>query len=394
MLSPSRTTARLRVAHLIESSGPGGAERVVADLASSFQAADTQNVVFLPRDGEDWLRRQLDGSDVAIEYFKIDRPVSPSCARTLIEAFRRHQIDVAHSHEFSMAVYGGWAAWRAGIPHVITMHGGRYYASRLRRRLALRAAVALSAATVAVSSPLAQAISDDLGVERSRILMVPNGVRYVAPEHVTLRVELNLRPEDRLVVSVGNLYPVKGHQHLVDALALIATKYPRLHIAIAGRGGLEDALRSRAADFHLSDRVHLLGLRADIPAILAAADVFALPSLSEGLPLALIEAMFAGRPIVATDVGEVGVALDDGQAGVLVEPGNVHALASAVDALLDEPARAKALGERAAAHARAHYSLPRMVARYATLYEQALGATDEALSRLSAAPDFLDVRRA
>jgi len=394
MLSPLHAHAPLRVAHLIESSGPGGAERIVADLATAFQAADTQNVVFLPRDGEDWLQQQLAGSGVAIEYFKIDRPVSPQCARALTDAFRKHRIDVAHSHEFSMAVYGGWAAWRAGIPHVITMHGGRYYASRLRRRLALRAAVALSAATVAVSSPLAQAISDDLRVKRSRIQMVPNGVRYVAVERVTLRDELGLRADDRLIVAVGNLYPVKGHQHLVDALALVASKYPRLHVAIAGRGGIEDALRSRAADFHLTDRVHLLGLRSDIPAILAAADIFALPSLSEGLPMALIEAMFAARPIVATEVGEVGVALDGGQAGVLVQPGNAHALAAAVDGLLAEPARAKTLGQRAAGRARAHYSLTRMVARYANLYEQALGATDEALSRLSAAPEIFDVRRA
>ncbi len=394
MLSPADAHSRLRVAHLIESSGPGGAERVISDLASAFQAADTHNVVFLPRDGEDWLRRQLAGSGVAIEYFKIDRPVSPQAARALTDAFRRHRIDVAHSHEFSMAVYGGWAAWRAGIPHVITMHGGRYYASRLRRRLALRAAIAMSAATVAVSSPLAQAISDDLGVKKSRILMIPNGVRYVAPERVTLRDQLGLHSDDCLIVAVGNLYPVKGHQYLVDALALVAPKHPRLHVAIAGRGGLEEVLRSRAADLHLTDRVHLLGLRSDISAILAAANVFALPSLSEGFPMALIEAMFAARPIIATDVGEVGAALDGGQAGVLVEPGNVHALAAAVDALLSEPARAKALGERAAGRARAHYSLSRMVARYANLYEQALGATDEALSRLSAAPDLSDVRGA
>jgi len=86
MLTTSCPPARLRVAHLIESSGPGGAERVVADLATSFQAANTDNVVFLPRDGEDWLRRQLDGSGVAIEYFRIDRPISPQSARELTRA--------------------------------------------------------------------------------------------------------------------------------------------------------------------------------------------------------------------------------------------------------------------------------------------------------------------
>jgi glycosyltransferase involved in cell wall biosynthesis len=394
MLRSSPTRSRLRVAHLIESSGPGGAERIVADLARSFQAANTENVVFLPRDGEDWLRQQLEGSGVTIEYFRIDRPVSPACAHGLTKAFLSYEIDVAHSHEFSMAVYGGWAAWRAGIPHVITMHGGRYYAVHLRRRLALRAAIALSASTVAVSGPLAKAISEDLGVQRSRILMVRNGVRYIEPERVTLREELRLQHEDRLVVSVGNLYPVKGHQHLVDALALLAARHPRLHVAIAGRGGLDEALRSKATDAGLTHRLHLLGLRADIPAILAAADIFALPSLSEGLPLALIEAMFAARPIVATTVGEVSVVLEDGKLGVLVEPGSAQALASALDALLTDPTHAKALGQRAARHARDQYSLARMVGRYANLYEQALGVTDEALSRLSAAPESFDVRRA
>ncbi len=378
----------LRVAHLIESSGPGGAERIVADLAASFQAANTENVVFLPRDGEDWLRQQLDGSGVTIEYFRIDRPVSATAARALTKALRTHRIDVAHSHEFSMAVYGGWAAWRAGIPHVITMHGGRYYATHLRRRLALRAAVALSASTVAVSGPLAEALSDDLGVRRSRILMIPNGVRHVEPDRVTLRDELGLQSEDRLVVSVGNLYPVKGHQYLVEALASLAARHPRLHVAIAGRGGLEDTLRSKAKAAGLGDRLHLLGLRSDIPAILAAADIFALPSLSEGLPLALIEAMFAARPIVATSVGEVSVALQDGQVGVLVEPGDAQALALAIDGLLADPSRMTTLGLGAARHARNQYSLARMVARYATLYEEALGATDAALSRLSGRAQF------
>jgi glycosyltransferase involved in cell wall biosynthesis len=383
MLHPSHSSNRLRVAHLIESSGPGGAERVVADLATSFQAGNTDNVVFLPAGGEGWLRHQLEGSGVAIEYFRIDRPISSTCARALTKAFRAHRIAVAHSHEFSMALYGGWAAWRAGIPHVITMHGNRYFAQRLRRRAALRAAVALSASTVAVSGPLAQAMSRDLRVRRSRILTVPNGVRYTVPERVALRQELQLRPDDRLIVSVGNLYPVKGHIHLVEALALIAARQSNVHLAIAGRGGLEDALRTQARERGLADRVHLLGLRADIPAILAAADIFALPSLSEGLPLALIEAMFAGCAIVATDVGEVGVALDGGRVGLLVEPGDAHALASGLNALLDDSGRTNELGDRAARHARERYDLRRMVGRYAALYAQALGTGDEALSRLA-----------
>jgi glycosyltransferase involved in cell wall biosynthesis len=119
--------------------------------------------------------------------------------------------------------------------------------------------------------------------------------------------------------------------------------------------------------------VHLLGLRPDVAAVLAAADVFVLPSLSEGLPLALLEAMFAGRPIVASDVGEVAVALAGGEAGVLVEPGNAAALAAALDRLLREPDHARRLGERAARRAAAEYDVSRMVARYAETYHTVLG---------------------
>lgn len=381
MMPPTTGLSGMRIAHLIESDGPGGAERVVAQLAAGLQAAGTDNVVFLPAHGEGWLAEQLRGSGVAIEYFHVDRPVSSTCARSLTQAFRRHGITLAHSHEFSMAVYGAWAAWRAGIPHVITMHGGRYYAGRLRRRLALRAAIAMSGKTVAVSAPLARALRADLSIRESGVEIIPNGVPRQRPERVTLRDELRLGPDARLIVSVGNLYPVKGHEHLVEALARLAGRHPSVHVAIAGRGDLEQPLAKRARSLGLSNRFHLLGLRQDISAILAAADMFVLPSLSEGLPLALLEAMFAGCPIVASDVGEVAVALDHGQAGVLVEPGDPAALAGAIDALLTDPRRAAMLGTRAAFRAVAEYDISRMVRRYATAYEELMPRRLQASAR-------------
>ena len=116
-------------------------------------------------------------------------------------------------------------------------------------------------------------------------------------------------------------------------------------------------------------RVHLLGLRSDVPEILAAADLFVLPSLSEGLPLALLEAMFAGRPIIASDVGEVAAALEGGSAGVLIPPGNPAALAAAIDELLTNPSRARELGDSSQAPRVAEYDVAHMVRRYASMYE-------------------------
>jgi glycosyltransferase involved in cell wall biosynthesis len=369
------TQAGGRIAQLINTDGPGGAERVVAEVSTALQASGLDTVVFVPKDGEGWLERQLSGSGVTVEYCTIERPLSPASARTLADAFRRHRIAVAHSHEFSMGVYGAWASWLAGIPHVVTMHGGLYYAERLRRRLALRAAVAVSAETIAVSATCARDISRELGIRQSRIKMIPNGVRFVPPERVTLRDELGLRANDRLIVSLGNLYPVKGHAHLIEALARIADRHPAVHVAIGGRGDLADSLIDRARAHGLQGRVHLLGLRSDVAAVLAAADIFALPSLSEAMPLALLEAMFACRPIVASDVGDVRIALEQGSAGLLVPPGDDAALAAALDRLLSDAAEAHAFGDRAGRRARAEYDLSRMVDRYVDVYRSALERT-------------------
>src|SRR5205807_4507369 len=119
----------------------------------------------------------------------------------------------------------------------------------------------------------------------------------------------------------------------VDAMSLL-TSHPDVHLAIAGRGDLADALSARARELGVAGRLHLLGLRSDVADVLAAADLFVLPSLSEGLPLALLEAMFAGLPIVASRVGEIPTALVDGECGVLVPPGDPAALAAAQARLL------------------------------------------------------------
>jgi glycosyltransferase involved in cell wall biosynthesis len=377
MTSDARTPLRSAcIAHLIESDGPGGAERMLAQLVTELQAMGCRNLVILPAKGEGWLAREIDSRDVAIEYFRLERPVSWACARWIRDALRRHDVVLAHSHEFTMSVYGAWASWRNGIPHVATMHGGRYYAQALRRRLALRLAFGLSGQVVAVSDALARHLRRDLWLRSSRIATIPNGVRCEPAATSSLRAELGLTPADRLVLAVGNLYPVKGHRHLLDALALLRQRHPTLHVAIAGRGDTGDMLRARAQELGLAQRLHLLGLRGDIPNLLAAADIFVLPSLSEGLPLALLEAMFASRPIIASEVGEVGTALAGGDAGILVPPGRAEALAAALDKLLAAPADARALGARAARRAAAEYGISRMAARYVAVYEDLLARQD------------------
>ena len=150
---------------------------MLASVATELQAAGSGNVVIAPAEGEGWLARELRGTGVRVETFRLDRALSPTFARWLEQTLRTHRVDVAHSHEFTMAVYGAWAARRAGIPHLFTMHGGRYYADRWRRRIALRVAAELSGAVVAVSESLRGHLSRDLWMRASRIVTVPNGAR-------------------------------------------------------------------------------------------------------------------------------------------------------------------------------------------------------------------------
>src|SRR2546425_10544834 len=133
MSRPVRDVTGLRIAHVIETDGPGGAERVLAHLSTALQAAGAYNVAFLPADGEGWLARQLEGSGVTIEYFREEGRVSPACARSLEAGLRRHRVVVAHRPEFMVAVYGAWAPWAAGVPHPITMRGSSHLAARARR---------------------------------------------------------------------------------------------------------------------------------------------------------------------------------------------------------------------------------------------------------------------
>lgn len=361
-----------RIAHLIESDGPGGAEQVLAGLVDGLRDKGCRNTVFLPANQEGWLATRLGASGAEVIPYQLGRSPSPRFALWLARQLKSTRVRVAHSHEFYMAFYGACASHAAKVPHVITMHGSRYYATQSRRLVALKLAASLSGQTVAVSQPLRRALMDDLAIPSSRVRVILNGASAPAPPRTTLRRELGLNVHDTLIVSVANLYPVKGHTHLIEALALLRKDHPALHLALAGRGQMQPVLERQACQLGLEGHVHFLGLRGDIPNVLCSADLFVLASLSEGLPLALLEAMLAGIPAVATEVGEVPEVLGGGHFGLTVPPGDAHALASAIHSLLDDPEESCAMAYRAQLRARGRFSVRHMVDAYLALYGRLL----------------------
>jgi glycosyltransferase involved in cell wall biosynthesis len=360
------------VALLLESDGPGGAEYMVLRLAIELRERGYRVCPIGPAAGCGWLADRFREHGFAPRTFRLRRPLDPTCVYDIVSAVRGEGAHTLHSHEFTMAVYGGLAASMLGRRHVITMHGGTYFAGRAARRMALRRAVDHSSCTVAVSGATGLHLEETLRLRRGTVRVVYNGVPDPGGEPGTVAGELGLKhgAGELLILSVGNLYPVKGHAVLAQALAILHAEAPGLawRLALAGRGEEERRIRAIAENAGYADRLHLLGHRADVGNLLAAADIFVMPSLSEGMPLALLEAMLARRPIIATSVGGVPEAIRTGVSGLLVPPGNADALAEALLRLMGSAALRELLGAAAGDEAMRRFTLAAMTDSYEAVY--------------------------
>jgi glycosyltransferase involved in cell wall biosynthesis len=188
-----------------------------------------------------------------------------------------------------------------------------------------------------------------------------------------VRAELGILDGEQVVTVVGSLYPVKGHRYLLEAAPQVLARCPSTVFLFAGRGDCEVELRAQARGLGIADRVRFLGLRDDVPALLAIADVFVQPSLSEGLSIAILEAMAAAKPIVTTRVGGNPELVADSETGLLVEPANASALAAAVTRILTDGRQARRLGDNGRERVRARFSTANMVTDYEAIYAKALG---------------------
>jgi glycosyltransferase involved in cell wall biosynthesis len=277
---------------------------------------------------------------------------------------------------------------------------------RLIHRLSYRFATGLAACTpragtvgfIAISGRVKESMVKVLGPVGNWITVICNGVdtkRYEPKDAVRdprsatrarIRNHLGLGSDTRLIAMVGTLKKVKGHCYIIEAMSELAPRHPNAHLLIIGDGELRGDLQAQVAERDLLDRIHFLGSRQDIPDLLAASDLFVLPSLWEGLSMALLEAMATGLPIVASSVSGTVQAIIPNETGLLVTPGNVAELAGAIDQLLSNPAQAQTLGAAAKQRAEAEFSAKKQANEHLALYHRSLSR--EFLSDLS--PNYDD----
>jgi glycosyltransferase involved in cell wall biosynthesis len=365
----------LTIAHLLQWFDLGGGESVALQLATKQVAAGHRVLAVALTREQGPLADAFRDRGVAIHAVSRRREgYDPTLYASLFSLLARLRPDVVHSHHPQSLVYAAPPAKLLRRAVVHTKHGVDI--DTPRRLWLIRGTTLFVDALVAVSEETATIARDKREIASHRLRVIENGIdldRFVADEKArrATRAELGI-PDDAWVVgTVGRLEPVKNHALLLRAMAPLCRS--GAHLILVGDGGERDRLSELSRELPGGPGMHLLGMRRDIPRLLQAMDAFAISSDSEGLPLALLEAMAASLPVVCTAVGGIVSVLEDGVTGLLVPAGDEKALANQLQRLRDDGALATALGEAASELARQRYSLDRTVDRYEQLYRELLG---------------------
>jgi sugar transferase (PEP-CTERM/EpsH1 system associated) len=288
----------------------------------------------------------------------------PSLIPRLVALFRRWRPGVVHTHDQRALFYAGPAAWLARVPLIVHTRHGRDVHATSRQTMMIRCLSKLVHRFVCVSEEVAE-LSREQGMGGARLCTIKNGIdlsrfRSVGPDPAGP------------VVTVARLSPEKDVANLVTAVALAAKQGPELRVVVAGGGPCLAELQQLAAELGVADRMTFLGEVGDVPALLAGARMFVLPSRSEGIPLTALEAMACGLPVVATRVGGLPEVVDDRVTGLLVPPGDPAALANALVAIWEDPEGGERMGRAGRRRAEERFDVRRMVAEYEALYAEGL----------------------
>jgi len=380
----------MRILHVIDALNHGGAQRLLMLLAEKVprDRVETGVLVLQPRLE---LEEALESLGVRVHCCYRERPSILSPHRFLSYVFqnlrdiaaccRAMSADVLHCHLSDAELLGIPAGRLCGVPRVFTTV---HYPDLLPRRRpgdfrnALRRAVTrilynhLVEGVVAVSRDTAEILFRDFGVRQEKVQVILNGVDVASFSSRTpppgARRSLGFTREDPILINVARLVPPKGQAFLLEAVGRLAPEFPGIRLLFVGDGELREELEARRAALRLGETVVFLGNRSDIADLLALSDVFVFSSVSEGISLALLEAMAAGKPVVATSIPGNKEVLRHGENAYLVPPGDPDALARGIAHLLGYPDEAKRLGAKGQEEVAARFDIRQTVARYRALW--------------------------
>lgn len=377
------------ILHVIDALNVGGAQELLALLADKTPKSTYRTIVCVIQP-DITIKPRIESKGVPVYCFNRPRPsiFHPfdfiiyfyKNVRDILSLCRQHRVDVVHCHLSDAEFVGILAGWLSRAGRVIsTVHYPALLPERkagdLRNYLrigATRMLYRLADAVVAVSDDVAEKLKTVFHLAPSKIKIIINGID-VETIHSTLPKpewlpSVYALPGQRLVTSVGRLMPPKGHCYLLEAMPYLTRQFGNLKLLLAGDGDLRESLEQLSQRLKIQDVISFLGNRNDVHDILALTEVFVLPSTSEGTSLALLEAMAAEKPIVATDIPGNRAILKHEYNCLLVPPGNPEKLAEAIAFLLNHPLIAADYGKNAYQDVYQQFNIEQTVTRLMAIW--------------------------
>ena len=379
----TRAVSKVRILYLIGTLELGGAERQLAELAQGLDPERFEaRVCCLSRGGP--IARTLEDKGIRVEILGLQRarirrhPWEALAGITsLVGSIRSMRPDVLHCYLYAAYVTGAFAGTLAGVPAIVAGRRslGRFKEGKLPLLGIERVANALTDLLIANSFAVRADVLRQERVARHKVEVIYNGIeasRYAIRPDPALRRELGLISPGPVVSVVANFIDYKGHEYFLDAWSNVIRAIPEAVALLVGDGPCRTALEAQARRVGIEASTRFLGQRQDVPEILALTDVFVHPSLEEGFCNAILEAMAAGKPVVATFVGGNPEAILDGTTGILVPPRDSRTLGDALIGLLRNPGRAMQMGVEGRERVRRSFDLNKMIAQYERAYLELL----------------------
>lgn len=286
---------------------------------------------------------------------------------------KKKDIHIVRTHKYRASLYGRIAALLARIPVVITsVHGNYRKDLRLERKIANKILSNVTDRIVAVSESIKQDILRYDKIEPLKVIVINNGVDTTKfnPEGKfrNIRREFSISDNEIIIGFIGRFVPAKGLEYLIDAFSLLNRELKNIKLLMVGEGSLLSSLKEKVQENGINEKVIFTGKRYDIPDILSAIDVFVMPSLAEGLPNSLLEAMAMGKPVIATSVGGIPELIKDRLNGFLIPPGNSESLVASIKMLATDKHLASKIGKEARKYIKQNLSIQETVRKWELLY--------------------------
>jgi glycosyltransferase involved in cell wall biosynthesis len=367
---------KINILHIYQNSNIGGIQQQLLSVLKSYDK-EVFNPIFCCFRHKGEIGKEIER--MGIEVIAFNRPryykfsIGIDIVRDLYRLIKQKNIQVARSHRYHANLYGRVAARLADVPVIVSsVHDNYRMDKRLKRRIINHILSKISDKIIAVSESIKKDIVIYDKIDTSKILVIPNSVdiERFNPEgnFANIKEEFLIKNNDIVIGFVGRIVPAKGLEYLIDTLSYLKEEFRNIKLLIIGEGSLVDGLKEKSKENNVNDSVIFTGRRRDIHDILSCIDIFVMPSIAEGLPNALLEAMAMAKPIVATEVGGIPEVIKNGINGLLVPPRNAESITTAIKTLLADMHLTTKMGQRARNYVEENLSIQATVRKWESLY--------------------------